>query len=59
MLYPGRVAQFRGDKICLSIRTFASLLVMHLVKIFRQVSSSVIGLVIWRLFSHAFGLGIR
>src|ERR1051325_5675736 len=58
VLHPGRAAQLRGDRICLSMKTCANLLVMHFVKIFRHVSSSVIGLVIWRLFSHAFGLGI-
>ena len=58
VLLCGRAAQLSGERILFVVSIFASLLLMHFVKIFQHVSRSVMGLVMFMLCSQSFGLGI-
>ena len=58
VLQPGSAAQFSSQRMLCSKRTFAILSVIALVKIFLHVSSRVMGLVLFMLFSHAVVLGM-
>src|SRR3954467_2319684 len=58
VLHPGSAAQLRGERIVCVFKTSVILLVMHFVKIFRQVSKRVMERVWLRLFSHALGFGM-
>ena len=58
VLLPGNAAQLRGQRIWCLERIVVRRLVIPLVKIFRHVSKSVMGLVLSRLFSYAVVLGM-